>query len=77
MDCKIWFNQALHRADNRTLKIGFRKSARILNKSAVFSQWAPNEIIEGLWKLDSPMGPFDDPALHQELDRLMARMRIT
>ncbi len=77
MDYKIWFNQALHRAGNRTLKIRSRKSARTLNKPGVFSDCTPNKMIEGLWNFNSPMGPFDDPALHKALDRVMARIRIS
>ena len=77
MDYKIWFNQILTEAINRTRKIGFRQSLNPLDNSGVLSDFATSETVERLWSFNSPTGPFDDPALHQELDRLMARMRIS
>jgi hypothetical protein len=76
MDYKIWFNQALPHAINRTFKIRFRRSASDQNKTDVRLDCAPPEMTARLWRYPHT-GPFDDPALHQELDRLMARIRIS
>ncbi len=77
MDYKIWLNQALPNAVHRTLKIGFHRFTRDQNKIGVLSDSASGDPLERLWNFNSPAGPFDDPALHKELDRLMARMRIS
>ena len=77
MDYKIWFHQTWPTALNRTLRFGLRKSSRILNKSDALSDCAQNKNLPGLWKFDSPAELFEDPTLHQALDRLMERMRLS
>jgi len=77
MDYKIWFNQALPKAVHRTLEMGFHRSTRDLDKTGVLSDCASRNTVQRLWNVNSPTGLFADPALHQELDRLMARMRIS
>ena len=77
MDYKIWLHQSLPKAVHRTLKMGFRPSVHTDKKPGISSDCAPNEMIQGLWNFNSPMGPFDDPALHKALDRVMARIRLS
>jgi hypothetical protein len=77
MDYKIWFNQALPHAINRTFKIRFRRSASDQNKTDVRFDCAFPEMTTPLWRSDPHTGPFDDPVLHEELDRLMARILIS
>jgi hypothetical protein len=77
MDYKIWFHKSLHHAVNRTFKMGFPKSGRSPKKSGGFLDCDRTDMMEGLWNVNSPFGPFDDPKLHQELDRLMARNRLS
>ena len=76
MDYRSWFNQTMPDAINRTLKIAFLRSARQPSAAPMSSDCSLHDMIEGLRQSPAHNGPFEDPVLHRELDRLMAHLRI-
>jgi hypothetical protein len=75
MSYKIWFNQTLPDTVQRKLKTGFLKSGRAPKKIGGPMGCTQNELVEGLWNSASRIGDLAEPSLHEELDRLMERIR--
>lgn len=77
MNYQTWFHQSLPNAVNRIFHMEFRKSGHAAcYKTGNFSNGSQVAAAEAPSKSQSKLELFDDPAFLQELDRIIARIRV-